>query len=123
MANYVTFAFDDGTSILVEVVPSPTSDGDALVRGDLPEGTRPTVPISRAGDVVERAEMALSDILRPLVPLLQSVHNVISDTVDRPDEIAVQLALKLSSELKLLVVNSNGEASLSVTAKWALQKP
>jgi hypothetical protein len=122
MGNYVTFAFDDGTSILVEVAPVAESDKGGPASGDLPGGVQSPTPISRAGDVVGRAEKALSEVLKPLVPLLESVHKVISDTVDRPDEVTVQLGLKLSSELKLLVVNSNGEASLSVTAKWALQK-
>ncbi|MEY9861087.1 hypothetical protein ABH935_006727 [Catenulispora sp. GAS73] len=122
MGNYVTFDFDDGTSVLVEVVPAPEPDGRGAARGDLPEGTKAPVPITRAGDVAEKAEKTLTEVLKPLVPLLGSVHQVVSDAVEAPDEVTVQLALKLSSELKLVVVNSNGEASLTVTAKWALKK-
>jgi hypothetical protein len=125
MGNYVTFSFDDGTSVMLEVEPGPgaPSAGRGEPRGDLPEGSAGPIPVARPKDIVARTGKTFSEVLRPLVPLLESVHKTLSEATAAPDEVTVELGLKLSSELSLMVVNSNGEASLTVSAKWVLKNP
>ena len=127
MSDYVQFAFEDGTSVLIEVSPARVAagegergaDGPAAV--DLPPASRSVDAVSRLGDTVEKAGRTLAEVLRPLIPVLDSVHQTVSKADQPPDEVAVEFGLKLSSDLHLVVVGGNGETSLKVSAKWNLR--
>ena len=127
MTDYVQFAFDDGTSVLVEVFPARVAGGqgesgvDDPASVDLPSASQPVDAVSRIGDTVEKAGKTLAEVLRPLIPVLDSVHQTVSKADQPPDEITVGLGLKLSSELHLMLVGGNGEAGLTVSAKWNLR--
>ena len=120
MENFVNFTFGDGTSVLLQTFPSPVP---LVARGsgpDVPSGVLPPAPVSRGGEVLEQAGEALAEALRPLVPVLESVHETVSKAAVKPQEISVEVGLKLSSELRLMIVGANGEASFTVSAKWVL---
>jgi hypothetical protein len=127
MPDFVEFVFDDKTSVLMEVSPAPRSmllDGEGRTRptADLPEGSAEIEPVSRVGETLEKTGHALAEVLSPLLPVLESVHKTVSTAPNRPDEITVELGLKLSSELHLMIVGGNGEASITVSAKWDLRQ-
>lgn len=128
MSDYVQFAFDDGTSVLIEVLPALVAGGEGQSRADdptsvdLPPSSRSVDAVSRVGDTVEKAGRTLAEVLRPLIPVLDSVHQTVSKANQPPDEIAVEIGLKLSSELRLVLVGGTGETSLKVSAKWNLRE-
>jgi hypothetical protein len=123
VADFVVFEFDDETSVMLEVFPAPAGLG-GLSRdragADLPPTMGPVDPVGRPGELVERAGRTLAEVLRPLVPVLESVHKTVSTAVRPPDEMTVEVGLKLSSELHLAIVGGTGEASITVSATWRL---
>ncbi|AWK11833.1 hypothetical protein SSP531S_02640 [Streptomyces spongiicola] len=120
MAEFVKFTFEDGQSVLLEVFPSPLTEQRA---GEEPEpGSAPLVPVARPGSgrVARATRGALEQVLKPLVPVLQSVHNTVSTMDQRPQQVTVDLGVKIGNDLTLGIVANKGEASLTVSATWNL---
>ncbi|MEW2519886.1 CU044_2847 family protein [Actinacidiphila alni] len=116
MGEYVEFTFDDGQKVLLEVFPGPAGN-----REGAPESRRGAlVPVAGGGRVARAAGTALKQVLKPLVPVLESVHGTVSAVRPRPESVTVELAVKISSDLQLGIVSGNGEASMTVSATWAL---
>ena len=116
MDQLVEFTFDDGTSVLVSTFPVPGQDSGP----DVPAG-RDTAAVSRTGDVVAKAGRTLKQVLRPLVPVLHAVHETVSTMESHPNEVTVELGVKLTQDLRLGIVSSGGEASMVVSATWTLK--
>ncbi|GAA2047524.1 hypothetical protein GCM10009839_60900 [Catenulispora yoronensis] len=114
MPDFLRFDFDDGTSVLMKAVPAAELD--------LPPGTEPLEPVSRVKDTLAKAGSSLAESLRPLVPVLESVHRTVLKAARPPDKVSVELGLKLTSEMHLMIVGANGEASLTVKAEWDLHR-
>lgn len=54
---------------------------------------------------------------------MQVVQNIQSlDAIEKPEEIEVQLAIKLGSDAGALLVSLSGEAQMQVTLKWKFQQ-
>lgn len=119
MSEFIEFAFDDETRVLMEVFPAP---GGTWTGEDVPAEEGPLRP---SGGIAEatfgRAGRALGDALRPLVPVLQSVHDTVRSTPGRPDSVTVTLGLKLTNQLQLGIVSGDAEASLTIAATWHLE--
>lgn len=122
MGEYVEFTFDDGQAVLLEVFPSPLAD--TATDGVMP-GSAPLVPVAGdgSGRVARAARGALRQVLKPLVPVLQSVHETVSAMDRRPQQLTVDLGVKVGNDLTLGIVANKGEASLTVSATWNLEAP
>ncbi|MEU5121080.1 CU044_2847 family protein [Streptomyces asoensis] len=107
---------DDGTPVRFVLTPAaPVPDGS----GDLPEGMGRAVPVATGGAAVASfAAGALRNALRPLGPLLQEVHDVVSAVPDPPAELSVTFGVQIGQDLKLGIVGGSGQAHLTVTAGW-----
>ncbi|MFD5015388.1 hypothetical protein SAMN04487980_105317 [Streptomyces sp. cf124] len=122
MGEFVEFTFDDGQAVLLEVFPSPLADSPA---GATAPGSAPLVPVAGDGNgrVARAARGALRQVLQPLVPVLQSVHDTVSAMDRRPQQLTVDLGVKVGNDLTLGIVANKGEASLTVSATWNLEAP
>ncbi|MGQ4361743.1 CU044_2847 family protein [Streptomyces sp. SAS_272] len=122
MGEYVEFTFDDGQAVLLEVFPSPLASSAA---GSSAPGSAPLVPVAgeRNGRVARAAHGALRQVLKPLVPVLQSVHDTVSAMDRRPQQLTVDLGVRIGNDLTLGIVANKGEASLTVSATWNLEAP
>ncbi|WP_327319647.1 CU044_2847 family protein [Streptomyces sp. NBC_01235] len=122
MGEFVEFTFDDGQAVLLEVFPSPLADSTAA--GGTP-GSAPLVPVAGGGQgrVARATRGALRQVLKPLVPVLQSVHDTVSTMDRRPQQLTVSLGVKVGNDLTLGIVANKGEASLTVSATWDLEDP
>ncbi|MGW4896481.1 CU044_2847 family protein [Kitasatospora sp. NPDC004240] len=122
MGDTVELKLADGTGVLLEVVGGPPqiAAAPASAPAGLPAGTAPVVPVGagRARRAVEATGQALADVLRPLGGVLDSVHSAVSSAVRPPDEISVELGIKLSHDLKLGITSAAGEATITVRATW-----
>ncbi|MFJ7336389.1 CU044_2847 family protein [Streptomyces sp. NPDC101116] len=116
------FTFDDGQAVLLEVFPSPLADEAAE---DRTPGSAPLVPVAVQGNgrVARAARGALEQVLKPLVPVLQSVHNTVAAMEQPPDQLTVDLGVRVGNDLTLGIVANKGEASLTVCATWNLEAP
>lgn len=121
MGSRARITFGDGTAVYLEVDDAP------VVVAETPDGAGPALPgglgtTSAVGveRLVDKTGAALTAALKPLMSVLESVHDTVSGSARRPDELSVQLGFKLDSALDLVFVKGHGEASFTVTAKWNL---
>jgi hypothetical protein len=125
MGSRARITFSDGTSVYLEVdepevvTAGPGAGPDGL-RPRLPGGLGPTSPVGIGDRLVDKTGAALTTALKPLMSVLESVHDSVSASTRRPDELSVQLGFKLDSALDLVFVKGHGEAAFTVTAKWNL---
>ncbi|MFG3055453.1 CU044_2847 family protein [Kitasatospora sp. NPDC048239] len=108
---------DDGTTVrfLLTNAGPPASKRD-----DPGDGLGALVPVGRRGDAVAAiAADALRGTLRPLGALVQEVHAAMTTVPAPPTEITVTFGVQLTQDLKLGIVNGNGQAHLTVTASWS----
>ncbi|MFE7268017.1 CU044_2847 family protein [Streptomyces sp. NPDC057592] len=107
---------DDGTTIrflLTEPAQDPVGGAGA------PDRLGPVVPVGRRREAIASvASNALRGTLRPLGPLVQEVHDALRSVPSPPSEISVTFGVQLGQDLKLGIVNGNGQAHLTVTATW-----
>jgi hypothetical protein len=117
MPEFVELTLEDGASIRLELAPTgePMADGNT----DLPEGFGGVDPVAR-GRAGELAVQSLRFALRPLGRLLQEVHDSVAGADDPPCELSVSFGLQIGQDLKLGVVNANGNASMNISATWQL---
>ncbi|MFI1921259.1 MULTISPECIES: CU044_2847 family protein [unclassified Streptomyces] len=120
MGEFVEFTFDDGQTVRLEVFPNPLAGSDAA--GATP-GSAPLVPVAGdgRGRVARAACGALQQVLKPLVPVLESVHDTVSAMDRRPQHLTVDLGVRIGNDLTLGIVANKGEASLTVSATWDLE--
>lgn len=127
MTDFVEFTFDDGTLLALQVFDPVRSSSSA--RRDEDEGDEESVPgfgrsrpVARGTRVLAATETALSSLLAPLVPMLQTVHDTVSTVPDTPDELSVSFGVRITQDLKLGVVGTTGEATMTITANWHLPR-
>ncbi|MER5885751.1 CU044_2847 family protein [Streptomyces sp. NPDC001941] len=114
MGEYVEFTFEDGQSVLLEVFPSPLGEA-----AQAPPGAGHLEPVAGSGGLVSRAARGtLRTMLRPLVPVLETVHETVNGLAVRPDEIGVEIGVRFTNDLRLGIVSARGEANLVVKAVW-----
>ncbi|MFE6821850.1 CU044_2847 family protein [Streptomyces sp. NPDC057690] len=122
MGEFVEFTFDDGQTVRLEVFPNPLAASDA---GGATPGSAPLVPVAGDGRsrVARAACGALQQVLKPLVPVLESVHDTVYAMDRRPQHLTVDLGVRIGNDLTLGIVANKGEASLTVSATWDLEPP
>ncbi|MFJ6756257.1 CU044_2847 family protein [Streptomyces sp. NPDC091273] len=117
MTGSENFHLNDGTTVrflLTNAGPPAHKDED------LADGLGPIVPVGRRADAVAAvAADALRSTLRPLGTLVQEVHAAMTTVPTPPTEITVTFGIQLTQDLKLGIVNGNGQAHLTVTASWS----
>ncbi|MER7581880.1 CU044_2847 family protein [Kitasatospora sp. NPDC097691] len=120
MGETVELKLADGTGVVVELSPAPAAYPVELPPGaaDLPPGSAPVVPVGRARRAAEAAGRTLADVLSPLGGVLDSVHSAVRGAVRPPDEVEVELGVKLTHDLKLGIAGAGGEATITVRATW-----
>jgi hypothetical protein len=68
----------------------------------------------------EQAPKNMQEALDRIKPLVESLFEKLSNVAQRPKEVELTLGLKLSGKVGVIIVESNGEAALSVKMKWEL---
>ncbi|MFD8478316.1 CU044_2847 family protein [Kitasatospora sp. NPDC059673] len=121
MTEFIELGLQDGTSVRLRVFPVDAE------RERPPGARRP--PDLAGGEAVSSgagrrtaalAQDALRTALRPLVPLLQEVHDTVTAVPSRPQEVAVEFGVQFGADLKLGIVGGTAEASLTISATWKL---
>ncbi|MFI8794249.1 CU044_2847 family protein [Streptomyces sp. NPDC055105] len=116
MTDTENYRLDDGTTVRFLLADADQSafKGDGSV-----DGLGPVIPAGRRGEAVAAVAVgALRSTLRPLGPLVQEIHDAVSAVPSPPTEITVTFGVQLSQDLKLGIVNGNGQAHLTVAATW-----
>jgi hypothetical protein len=103
-----------GTPVFIEVDTAPSSDGLDEIYGGIDTRANP------AARVVEMTRDIYEDGLRLARTLATQAAGRLGDLGEglRPDEIELQLAIRLDAEVGAVLVKSGAEAQLQVTFRW-----
>jgi hypothetical protein len=126
MADFVEFTFTDGTLLALQVfdpVPPSSFQAEEERHEESVPGFGRSRPVARGARVVAATETALSSLLAPLVPMLQTIHDTVSTVPDTPNELSVSFGVRITQDLKLGIVGTTGEATMTITANWHLPRP
>jgi hypothetical protein len=116
MAIVTSSAADDrGTPVYIEVDTAPSSDGLGEIYGEVGTRAHPAARVMDAGRDI------YADGLRLARTLAAQAASRLGDLGDGlgPDEVELQLAIRLDAELGAVLVRSRAEAQLQVTFRWA----
>ncbi|OAR22947.1 hypothetical protein A8W25_25720 [Streptomyces sp. ERV7] len=119
--DYTELILDDGARVRVELTPVGGPRAAPAVDDDLPGGVGGGTPVGRGERVAALATDTLAAVLRPLGPVLQQVHDSVRGIPDPPDSLSVGFGLQIGQDLKLGIVGTNGQASMTVSATWQLR--
>ncbi|KOG81623.1 hypothetical protein ADK47_31445 [Streptomyces rimosus subsp. rimosus] len=104
---------------MVRVALAPVGEPAGGADGpDLPGGIGGVTPVGRGDRVTTLASDALRAVLSPLGPVLQQVRDAVLATPDPPQELAVTFGVQIGQDLKLGVVGTGEQASMTVSASW-----
>jgi hypothetical protein len=73
-----------------------------------------------AGDVIGKATERLDEAVGKVVRMGQQVIKQAKEQAQPPNEIEVELGLKLTAKTNFVVAESTGEANFKVILKWTL---
>lgn len=118
--DYLEFTLDDGRRVRLELAAAGEAPAAAPdeADADLPGGISGVTPVGRGVRVGALAADALRTVLSPLGPVLQQVHDAVRDIPDPPDEISVAFGVQVGQDLRLGIVGTAGQASMTVSATW-----
>jgi hypothetical protein len=102
MAYLVEFPSEHGEAIVVEL-------NDEQLSGFTPAAVTPGEIAAKATDTFEAA-------LDKLLPAARAVSDKLRELA--PDELTVQLGVKLTAEAGVILSKASGEANFTVTLKW-----
>lgn len=107
------FQLPGGATIYVEAedVDTPTQPGQKRKVPGLPEGAEPT---STLNDLVDGGKALQETISQTAQTVLDSLENL------QPDEFQLELNIGLKGKANIIpvLVSSEGNASIKITAKW-----
>lgn len=97
-------SLNDGGTVLVEVDDPVTSP---VVRG------------GRTQSAVIEAGASLEQVLGKLGPALRSIVAQVRDAADRPDQVEIEFAVKLSTDANVIIARAGGEANFRIALRWS----
>jgi len=94
----------DGGTVLVEVEDPMTGP---VTRG------------GRAQSAVIDAGVSLEQVLGKLGPTLHSIVAQVREAADRPDQVEIEFAVKLSTDANVIIARAGGEANFRIALRWS----
>src|SRR5258705_12810359 len=75
--------------------------------------------LAAATGMVVKAAATMEDALAPVIALSKTVLKKLNEIeVNRPKEVELTFAIKLSGEVNAWVISGTGEGSIELTMKW-----
>ncbi|MDX1908759.1 MAG: CU044_2847 family protein [Bacteroidia bacterium] len=105
--QYLEFEDENGETLLVEVESASAQSGRVPVRG----GGDENPATIKTGKKLEAA-------LAPLRTIASSVINKLKGLELQPDEVSLELGMKINAESTIVIAKAGGEAHLKVTLTW-----
>jgi endonuclease G, mitochondrial len=111
--------FGVGSSVSALDVPSgrlgvEIDDGQILYFGEVGERA---AQVSALGNPLLEAGTSLQDALRRAMPTLRDIARTLSD-INNPDELSLQLGLKITADASVILARLGTEGTLNVTLRW-----
>lgn len=102
--NLLQFQTADGSPIFVEI-----SDSRSGYRGGNTRSGTPSLEI---------ADKRFREVLSTVSAIATEAMETIDNMVTKPDEISLELGIKITAEAGVLVTRLGGEAHLQITLTW-----
>lgn len=103
MKRLIEYQLADGSPIWVEV-DEPDTGG--------------VKPVSRSGEVVEKAKQTFNEALDKVKPIAETIIDKLRNLSDSPDEVEVKFGLKMNAEAGAIIAVAGIEANYEITLKW-----
>jgi Trypsin-co-occurring domain 1 len=103
MGTFVEVYLADGRSLIVE--SQPDSDQSVVLAGS-------------AQTLVDKASETFELALERITYAADTVVRKVTSRAEAPQEVTVEFAVKLASEIGVVIANSSAEANLKVTLRW-----
>lgn len=103
------------------ILPVPLGDGsDAVleIEADLDEQGHDLHLVARDGNRLPPAAFTLAAAMDKVVPVLDRIFTRVRQTGRRPDEIGVEIGLKIGGEHGVILTKGTAEANVKLTVKW-----
>lgn len=104
MPQLLELSVKEGGTVLVEV-EDPT--------------TGPVIRSGRAQSAVIDAGVSLEQVLGKLGPTLRSIVAQVREAADRPDQVEIEFAVKLSTDANVIIARAGGEANFRIALRWS----
>jgi Trypsin-co-occurring domain 1 len=95
----------------------PLDAGGSIVVESSEDLASGPVRVGRAGEVVTEAAQTLESALDELRPALATLLDRLRD-IAHPDEVRVELGIKLSAKAGVIIAQTAGEANFKVALLW-----
>ncbi len=106
MENLIAFKTDSGHTIYLEATETNKPGG----------GMRP-VSIN-ADTIVEKAANSFTEALEPVKSVSESIFNAFSGFAHVPDELEVELSIKITAEAGVIITKGSVEGNFKISLKW-----
>lgn len=104
MDKLISFKTDNGQTVFLEAAET---GGGGLQ------------PVSRdGGTVLERTTDSLSEALEPVKSVSQSILNAFTGFAHAPDELNVELSIKITAEAGIIITKGSVEGNFKISLKW-----
>jgi len=103
------------------ILPVPLGDGsDAVleIEADLDEQGHDLHLVARDGNRLPPAAFTLAAAMDKIVPVLDRIITRVRRTGSRPDEVGVEVGLKIGGEHGVILTKGTAEANVKLTVKW-----
>jgi hypothetical protein len=95
------------------------SDGRSLIVESQPDSEQAVILAGNAQRVLDRASETFESALDRITYAADNVVKKLTSNAGSPQDITVEFAIKLASEIGVVIANSSAEANLKVTIHWA----
>lgn len=116
MERLSSFKLPSGDLVMIESSEPPENIG-----GEEKAGLT-TLNLSATERASEVPAADFATRLKPLIETAKTIRESITSTIHSPTEVTVEMGLKVVGESGIVISKVGGEASISVTLKWSVDK-
>jgi hypothetical protein len=104
VSELIEFRLEGGGAVVVEM--------DEEQAGLVPAGRRP-------GEIAREAAQTFEEAIASIRPAAQVIAQELRSL--KPDELGIEIGIKLTAEAGAIIAKAGGEANFKVTLKWTLE--
>lgn len=95
-----------------------SNDGVILVEASTGESPTGEVEASASGAVIEKATRSFEEAIAKIGPLTETLITQVNELVKKPDEMGIELGVKLSAEGGLVIASAALEGQITIKLLW-----
>jgi hypothetical protein len=109
----IPFTTEDGYVFYVETTPLSQAERQKVTRGKVKDKIQESWE-----SIKEKAPVVFEKSLAPLKGVVGVVMRQLQEIKESPDEVTLEMGIKLSAEAGVVLTQAGGEAHFKLTIKW-----